>query len=74
MIRTCFVRDSRGSYWLQVPADNVWGFALIADDGLTFPGGFGAAKEWEYVAAEDVPPEVRQRFAWLIATEADLLC
>jgi hypothetical protein len=67
MIRTCFVRDSRGFYFLQVPDDSVWGFALIADDGLTFPGGFGAAERWEYVEPEDVAQEVKRAFAWLTA-------
>ena len=66
MIRTGFVRDSYGIYWFQVPADKVWGFALIAEDGLTFPGGFGTGTEWwEYVRPEEVPEEVREQFEWL---------
>jgi|GEM_PF-4913695 hypothetical protein len=56
---TCFVRDSNGSY--QIPAGNVWGFALVADDGLTLPGGFGSgAESGQYVEAE----EVREQFEW----------
>jgi hypothetical protein len=65
MIRTGFVRDSHGVYWLQIPDDSVWGFALMADDGITYPGGFNIGTEWwEYVKAEEVPLEVREQFEW----------
>lgn len=63
---TCFVRDSNGSYWLQIPHECVWGFALVSDDGLTLPGGFGSGAEvWHYVKPEEVPEEVQAAFAWL---------
>lgn len=72
--RPIFVRDSNGTYWLQKRDDSIWGFALVTEDGLTFPRGFGSgAERWKCVRDEDVPSEVRQRFAWIIATEADLL-
>ncbi|MCX7608388.1 MAG: hypothetical protein N2049_04120 [Anaerolineales bacterium] len=74
MNRPIFVRDNNGTYWLQKLDDSIWGFALMTEDGFTFPGGFGSgAERWKYVRDEEVPPEVRQRFAWLIVTEADLL-
>jgi len=73
--RPIFVRDSKGTYWLQKRDDSIWGFALVTEDGLTFPDGFGSGAECrKYVRDEEVSPEVRQRFAWIIATEVDLLC
>ena len=35
-----YVRTRSGSVLLQLPAANPWGFVL-ADDELTWPGGFG---------------------------------
>lgn len=60
-----FVRTNQGSYLVQLPAENQWGFVL-ADDEQTWPGGHGVAQSWEAVRPEEVPAEDRKRLEWLL--------
>ena len=60
--------DTTGDYFIQLPADNQWGFTLCSDD-QAFPGSFGAAPNGTRfipVAREDVPPEVEEELGWIL--------
>jgi hypothetical protein len=58
-----FVRTPDGQYFVQLPADNGWGFVL-ADDDQTWD--FPPVREWELVPAEEVPAAERERLGWLL--------
>ena len=61
-----FVTDGT-SYFVQMPADNRWGFS-IHDDDQEWPGGFGVFdnREWWAVTPEQVPAEDRGRLEWIL--------
>jgi len=59
-----YVRTRSGTFLLQLPAANHWGFVL-ADDEQSWPGGFGW-EEWEAIPDQEAPPEVRERLHWLL--------
>ena len=67
-----YVRTRSGEFLLQLPAANPWGFVL-ADDELTWPGGFGIADTWTAVSDDEVPEDVRRRLHWVLeeAREAE---
>jgi len=58
------------SLFVQLPADNQWGFS-IHDDDQEWPGGFGIFdnRKWWTVKLEDVPAEIRERLDWVLAGE-----
>ena len=53
----------QGTFLVQGPACNPWGFSLY-DDDQAWPGGFGFG-EWETIPARDVPRADRERLGWL---------
>jgi len=64
-----FVLVDKEVWLLQVEDENLfprWGFALVDDDGQTWEGGFGIAKEWTVVPDDQVPAEVQARFEHLL--------
>lgn len=66
-ITTGYVRTQSGSWLVQKPDDNQFGFSLFSDDQV-FPGGFGI-DEWQLVPAKRVPVRVRRELGWLIQEE-----
>lgn len=70
MIPKGYVLTNNGDILVQLPVHETWGFVL-ADDDQTWPGGFGAATDWELLADDDprITDEDRERLGWLL--EAD---
>ena len=64
MTKKTYVRTSAGTFLVQLPADNQWGFDLT-DGEQSWPGGLGVATNWEAVDAAEVPEEVRAELDWL---------
>jgi hypothetical protein len=66
-IKAGYVQTDLGQILAQLPADNQWGFVL-ADDDQTWPGGLGAATEWELLANDDprITDADRERLSWLL--------
>lgn len=62
-----YVRDDRGNVFVQLPADNQWGFSLF-DDDQEFPGGFGIGR-WTAISADQTSEADHARLSWLL-TEA----
>jgi hypothetical protein len=66
-VKAGYVQTDLGQILAQLPANNRWGFVL-ADDDQTWPGGLGAAKEWEVL--DDTDPRItdadRERLSWLL--------
>ena len=60
-----FVKTSDGTWLVQKPADNQWGFELC-DDDQSWPGGLGIATSFELVAQNKVPKTVREELGWLL--------
>ena len=62
-----YVVDRDGSFYVQKPARNQWGFSLFSDD-QEFPGGFGVG-EWMACHEDKVPKEVREQLDWVLNAE-----
>mgnify|MGYP006921330813 CR=1 FL=1 len=67
-IHAGYVRSSEGDWYVQLPADNRWGFVLC-DDELSHD--FPPCNEWEPVAEADVPDGVRESLGWIIEDYRD---
>ena len=66
-VQAGYVVTDGGSVYVQLPADNRWGFVL-ADDDQTWGGGLGLAESWALVADDDprVTDADRERLSWLL--------
>ena len=64
-VPTGFVKTSDGTWLVQKPADNQWGFVLC-DDDQSWDGGVGIATSFELVAQNKVPKKVREELGWLL--------
>lgn len=66
-IEAGYVVTQDGTVYVQLPADNQWGF-VIADDDQTWEGGFGLNGSWELAAENDprITDEDRERLSWLL--------
>jgi hypothetical protein len=63
-----FVLGSDGRIYVQVPADNQWGFS-ICDDDQSWPGGFSSGLEsWTLLANDDqrITEDDRERVGWIL--------
>lgn len=60
-----YVLTEQGTYLVQVPTDNEWGFTLYSASG-SWPGGFGVASSWKAVKESDVPKKIRDRLGWML--------
>jgi hypothetical protein len=68
MVKAGFVLGSDGRIYVQVPADNQWGFA-ICDDDQAWPGGFDSGLEsWTLLPNEDsrITEDDRERIGWML--------
>ena len=59
-----YVRSDDGDWYVQIPAENEWGFSLC-DEDQSWPGGFGAGRVWQVIPAQKVPRAVRNRLDFL---------
>lgn len=64
-VKPAYIRTSEGNFLVQLPADNEWGFVL-ANEHQEWPGGLGAAPNWEVVPDNQVPLETRERMDWML--------
>jgi len=60
---TGYVVTTDGRVLAQIPAANAWEFSLC-DGEREFPGGFGAATEWELIDDAEVLVADRARLRW----------
>ncbi len=63
-VKAGYVKTNDGSYYVQTPEDNQWGFSLHSDD-QSWPGGFGLG-EWELVDENDVPEPVKEELGFIL--------
>ena len=68
-IYTGYVQDVYGDIYVQMPADNQWGFSIY-DDDQTFPGGFGIG-EWSAVSEDVVSDADKERLSWILDSPND---
>ena len=55
-----YVQDADGNYFVQLPAENTWGFT-ICDEDQSWPGGFGGPRSpWTLIDPKNVPAHVRE--------------
>ena len=67
-VKAGFVLGSDGEIYLQIPADNQWGFS-ICDDDQAWPGGFNSGLEsWTLLANDDprITEDDRERIGWML--------
>ena len=58
--------QTTGTILVQADAENQFGFVL-ADDEMTWPGGFGSGvHSWKEVAESEVPNQDKERLAWVL--------
>lgn len=63
-IYTGYVADKSGNIYVQMGAENRWGFSIF-DDDQEFPGGFEIG-EWTAIDAASVSEVERERLGWLL--------
>ena len=66
--KTGYVIGSNGKIYVQLPADNQFGF-VICDDEQSWAGGVGSGlADWTLIANNDsrIADEDRERLAWIL--------
>lgn len=63
-----YVIADTGAVYVQLPADNQWGFVLASDDQAFSPAPAGV-RSWRAVPADDpeISLEDRERLEWLLS-------
>jgi hypothetical protein len=67
-VKAGFVLGSDGRIYVQVPADNQWGFS-ICDDDQSWAGGVGSGlQSWMLLANDDprITEDDRERIGWML--------
>ena len=61
-----FVKNENDQVFLQLPADNRWGFTIYSDD-QSWQGGFGAGSIFTALKDDDplITPEIRESLDWI---------
>ena len=61
-----YILTDNSNIYVQIPADNQWGFSIQADD-QTWPGGLGLG-QWELLASDDprITDADRERLGWIL--------
>lgn len=67
-----FVTDGSG-YYVQMPANNQWGFSIHSDD-MEWPGGFGVFtnRKWWAIQPDQVPADDRAKLEWILGEDFTL--
>ena len=71
-VKAGFVVTPDGDVFVQIPAENRWGFSLCSDE-QSWEGGIGAAHSWELVDRDDprVSDTSREELGWLLEDFTD---